>query len=202
MRQFQGDKRADWLRHDDAEGDGDREFEVAVECEEDQKNQKNRERADDHELPFRFKKLTVFAAPFQAVAGWQGSCDVGNGALAIFDGTLQVAAFNAELDADVAGIVFAVDEGGAVALLDVRERPDGDLLAGGGADKQIANLLRAFAEFGLHPYDEIEEFLALDDLRCGLTSYGGLNDALDVGNIDAVACDFVAIHLDKKAGLA
>ena len=57
-------------------------------------------------------------------------------------------------------------------------------------------------EFRFHTHDQIEQLLALDDLGCCLAAYSSLNDRLDVGYIDAVTGDLVAIHIDQQAGLA
>ena len=54
---------------------------------------------------------------------------------------------------------------------------------------------------GLHPHDEIKELLALDHLRGRLASHCSLDHALDIGDIDAVACNLFAVHVNLNAGL-
>ena len=56
---------------------------------------------------------------------------------------------------------------------DVGELAEGNLLAVGRADEQIADLMGAAAELRLHADDEIEQLLALNDLRDGLSADGG-----------------------------
>lgn len=68
MGEFEGDESPNRFGEHDAECDADREFEVAIEREEDEKNQEDRERADDVELRFGFEELAVFAAPIEAIA--------------------------------------------------------------------------------------------------------------------------------------
>ena len=77
-----------------------------------------------------------------------------------------------------------------------------NLLAGGRADEQVADLLGVLAELRLHADDEVEQLLALNDLGGRLAADGGLNDRFDVGDVDAVARDLVAIDVDQQAGLA
>ncbi len=68
--------------------------------------------------------------------------------------------------------------------------------------QQIADLPRAGAVLRLHAHDEVKQLLALNHLRRGLSAHSGLDHALDVGYIDAVARDFFAVHIDLHAGLA
>ena len=68
--------------------------------------------------------------------------------------------------------------------------------------EQIADLSRAGAVFGLHAHDQVKQPLALNDLRRRLAAHAGLDHALDVGHVDAVARDFFAVHIDLHAGLA
>ena len=113
--EFEGDERADRFGEDHAERDGDREFQIAVEREQNHENQKDGERADDVELRFGFEQFAVFAAPFHAIAF--GKLDVfGDVLLARLDDAFEVAAFDGKLNADVARIIFAIDEGSAGGL--------------------------------------------------------------------------------------
>ena len=65
--EFQSDQRADGFREDDAECNGDREFEVAVEREKNQKNQQDSKRADDVQLRLGVEEFAVFAAPIEPI---------------------------------------------------------------------------------------------------------------------------------------
>ena len=38
-------------------------------------------------------------------------------------------------------------------------------------------------------------------MSCGLSTYGSLDHRFDIGNIDAVARDLFAIHIDQQAWL-
>ena len=114
----------------------------------------------------------------------------------------QVAPLDAELHADVARIIFAIDERCAVALMDVGQLGDRHLLAGGSGHQQIADRARAGAVLGLHAHDQIEQLLALNHLRGRLSAHAGLDHALDVGHVDAVARDLFAVHVNLHAGLA
>ena len=117
-------------------------------------------------------------------------------------GTREIASFDAVLHADVARIIFAINEGRAVSFAYIGKFTEGNLLAGGRADQQVGDLLRVLAELRLHAHDEVEQFFALNHLRGGLSAHGRLHHRFHVGNIDAVAGDFVAIHVDQQAGLA
>ena len=89
-----------------------------------------------------------------------------------------------------------------LALADIRQLAQRNLLPGGRAHQQIANLLRVLAEFRLHAHHEIEQFFALDHLRGRLPAHGRLHHAFHVRHVDAVARDLVAVHVDQQAGLA
>ena len=122
--------------------------------------------------------------------------------LAVAHRPLQVAALDAVLDADVARVVFAIDKGRAVALADVGQLAQRNLLAVGRAHQQVADLVRAAAELRLHAHHQVEELFALDHLGGRLAAHGGLDHGFHVGDIDAVARDLVAVHVDQQAGLA
>ena len=150
---------------------------------------------------WRLEELAVFAAPLHPVAGGQLN-GLFHRLLPIFHGTFQVAALNAVLHADVARVIFAIDKRSAVALLDVWPVPEWNLLAVRRSHQQIANLLRATAELRLHAHDKIEQLFALHDLRRGLPTDGRLDHGFDVGDIDAVARDLLAVDIDEQAWLS
>ena len=58
------------------------------------------------------------------------------------------------------------------------------------------------SDIGLHAHDQVEQLLALNDLRGRLAADSGLDHAFDVGDIDAITRDFLAVHVDLHAGLA
>ena len=53
----------------------------------------------------------------------------------------------------------------------------------------------------LHADYEVEQFFSLDDLGCGLTADRGLDHCLDVGNIDAIPRNLLAVHVDQQVRL-
>jgi hypothetical protein len=144
--------------------------------------------------------FAVFAAPVQPVA------------LRQFDGRLdrllrlvhragQVAALDAELDSDVTRIIFAIDERRAVALTNRGQLGNRNLLPGRSGHQQIADGVLARTVLGFHAHHQVEQLLALNHLRGGLPAHRSLDHALDIGDIDAVTRDLVAIHVDLHAGL-
>jgi len=54
----------------------------------------------------------------------------------------------------------------------------------------------------LQPHDEIELLFLLHHLGGGIAADGGLDQGIDVGNIQAVARDPRAVDLDGQAGLS
>src|SRR5208282_2714800 len=123
-----------------------------------------------------------------------------DGSLAGVDGALEVAPFHGKLNADVAGIILPIDEGSAGAFLDGGELRERNLLAGGSGNEEISDVARAGTILRLHSNKEVKEFFTLDDLRGGLSADGGLHDGFDVGDIDAVACDFGAVGINDEVG--
>jgi hypothetical protein len=109
VRQLQRDQRADWLGEDNAKSDGDRKFKIAVEREKNHEDQKNRERPDDIKLRLGIQQFAVLAAPIETIA-FRKAHFAGDGLLAGPDDAFEIPPFNRKLDADVARIVFAIDE--------------------------------------------------------------------------------------------
>ena len=52
------------------------------------------------------------------------------------------------------------------------------------------------------PHDEVELLLLLHHLGGDVAADGGLDQAVDVGDVEAVAGDLGAVDLDRQAGLA
>jgi hypothetical protein len=77
------------------------------------------------------------------------------------------------LHANVAGVVLPVDKRRAVSLADIRELAEWDLLAVRCAHQQVSDLIRAAAKLRLHAHHQIEQLLALNDLRDCLTADRG-----------------------------
>src|SRR5690242_14536423 len=126
---------------------------------------------------------------------------LGDSSLARVDSAFQVAALDGKLNANVAGIVLAIDEGCAGAFLNGGELGERDLLAGRGGNEEIADVVGAGAVLRLHADHQVEKFFALNDLRSSLSADGGLHDGFDVRDVDAIAGDFGAVGVNDEAGL-
>src|SRR5579872_3167648 len=201
MRKFESDQRAYRFGHDDAQRDADGKFQISIQREQNHKNQDDRQGANEGKLRLRLQELAVLAAPFQAVALRQGDGFADRG-LTIAHRALKIATFDGILHADVAGIVFAVDERRAISLLDAGQLAERKLLAIGRAHQQVANFLGAAAELRLHAYYEVEELFALDHLGGGLSAHRRLHYRLNIGHVDSVTRDLVAVHINQQAGLS
>src|SRR5580692_6346008 len=53
----------------------------------------------------------------------------------------------------------------------------------------------------LHAHYQIKQLLALIHLRGGLAAHPGLDHTFDIGDVDSVPRDFVAVHVDLYTGL-
>ena len=62
--------------------------------------------------------------------------------------------------------------------------------------------MRAAAELRLHAHHQVEQLLALDDLGHRLPADGGRDHGFHVGDVDSVARNLVAVHIDQQARLA
>ena len=60
----------------------------------------------------------------------------------------------------------------------------------------------AAAELGLHAHHQVEHFFALDDLGHGLSPDRGRNHGLDIGDVDSIARNLVAVDIDQQARLS
>ena len=79
-------------------------------------------------------EFAVLAAPFHAVAFGKLHF-FGDVLLACLDDAFEIAAFDGKLNADVARIIFAIDEGCAGSLANVGEFGERNLLAAGSGDE-------------------------------------------------------------------
>src|SRR6202041_2273573 len=102
---------------------------------------------------------------------------------------------------DVAGIVFAINEGGAVFDLDIGEFPKGDLLAVGGGDENAADLFGCTSVRLGQTDHQIELLFALHHLSGCRAADGSLDQPVNVGDIQAVARNFRAIDIDRQTRL-
>src|SRR6516165_10549751 len=201
MGELQGDQSANRFRDDDTESNGDREFEVAVESEQDQEDQENSERADDVKLCLGVQQFTVFAAPIEAVTLRQMDA-LSDVFLTGVDNAFEIAPLNRKLDADVARVVLTVDERGAGGFLDGGELGKRNLLASRARNEEISDFAGVGPKLGIHAHDEIEQLFSLNHLGGGLSADRGLHDGLHIGDVDAVAGNSCTIGLDEQTGLA
>src|SRR5580692_149172 len=201
VRELQRDQSADRFGEYNAEGDSSRKLEIAVEREEDHEDQENRKRADDEELRFGVQQFAILAAPVEAVTFGEIHF-IGDGLLARLDDAFEIPSLNRKLDANVARIVFAIDERRARGFLQRGEFGKWNLLPGGGGDEQIADSAGVGTEFRVCAHDKVEQFFALNHLSGGLSTDRGLHDRLHVGNVDAIPRDFGAVRFDEQAWLA
>ena len=86
--------------------------------------------------------------------------------------------------------------------LDVGEFLERDLLAARRRHQDVADLLRVVAVLLFQADDEIELLFALHHLRGHVAADGGLDQAVDVGDVQAVAGDLGAVDVDGQARLA
>ena len=121
MRQLQRDQRADRFRHHHAQRNRHRKFEIAVKRKQNQKISNIASGPMTYELLLGFEKFAVFSAPLQPISGRQRLLIPCHGALPVVHGAFQVAALDAELNADVARIVFAIDKRCAARFLNSRQ---------------------------------------------------------------------------------
>src|ERR1035438_6900382 len=197
MGEFQGNQRADRLGHNDAEGNGYGKFEISVERKQDHENQNYGERADKEHLRFRFEELAVLAAPRHGVTLRQGH-GLFHRRLSVLHSALQIAPFDAVLNADVTRVIFTVNKGCAVPLRNIGKLTERDLLSIGSAYQQVSNFMGAAAELRLHVHDQIEQLLTLNDLGDALSPDGGGNYSFYVCHVDPIPCNLVAINIDQQ----
>ena len=106
------------------------------------------------------------------------------------------------MHADIARVILAVDERGAVLHADVGKFLQRDLRAVRRGDEHVADGLRVVAELLFQAHHEIELLFALHHLRRGGPANGRLDQAVDVGDVQAVAGDFGAVNIHGQARLA
>ena len=152
------------------------------------------------QLLARSRVFRVFAAPIQTIALRQGNLrvDLLHG---IVHRAGQIASLHRELHPDVARIVLAVDERGAVGHLDVREFLERNLLSAGRGHQDIADLLRIVPVLAFEAHDEIELLFFLHHLGGHVPADGGLNQGIDVGDVQTVTGDPGAVDLDGQTRL-
>ena len=187
-------------RQQHAEHGDERKFKIAVEREKQEENQEQGQRQNDLQLLARSRIFRVFSAPIQTVAARQGnlSIDLLNG---IAHRPSQIASFHRELDADVARIVLAVNERGAVRHLDVRELLERNLLSGRRGHQDISDFLGVVPVLAIEADDEIELLFSLHHLGGHIPADGCLDQAVDVGDVQTETSNPGTVDLDGQTRL-
>ena len=201
MCQFERHERAHRFRHHHTQRDRDGELEITVEGKQDQEDEHDSERSDHGELAFGGQKLAVLSAPFEPVAKGQ-SDPFSHGLLPVGHRTRQIATQDAVLDPNVARVVLSIDKRGPVALPDMGELAQRNLLAGRSADQQIGDFVGARPEPGLHADHKVKELFSLDHLGGCLAAYRRLDHAFHVRDVDPVAGYLFAVDVHEQAWLA
>ena len=130
----------------------------------------------------------------------RGMCSVDR-RLRLGDGARQVASAHAELDRTVAHAVFAVDHRRALRRPDVGDLAERDRRPVGRGDGDLANRLEAHSILRLPSNRQVEELLALVDLRDRLTADRRLDDRVHVARVQAVARALLAQRRDLDVRL-
>src|SRR6202008_418441 len=117
--------------------------------------------------------------------------------LTCFHSPFEVASIDRKLDPDVPGIILPVDKRSSGALADRGQFRKRNLLACWRRHKQIADFPGVRAKLWLHTKDEIEQLLTLDDLRSRLASDPGLHHGFDIGDVDSVTRNLLAVGIDQ-----
>src|SRR6202041_1611226 len=126
MRELQRHQSTHWFSHDHTQSDGDGKFEISVEGKQDHENQDYGQGTNNVHLRSGLQKLAVFAARLHRVALGQPHPLLDSG-WAVSHRPLQTKTPHTVLPTDVAGVLFAINKGGAVPLGDIGELAERDL---------------------------------------------------------------------------
>src|SRR5262249_53245669 len=116
---------------------------------------KQSEWKNNTELTPRCGVFFIFTAPDGAVTLGQFYFRC-HGSLCFFHGSGQIASFDRILHANIARIVFAIDERGAANNSNLSEFFQRNLLSASSRNQNISNLLRCFAEPWLQANNKIK----------------------------------------------
>src|SRR5262249_7721620 len=171
-------------------------------------NEQDRQ-GDDHLEPRDcVLQVAKLAGPFQSVA-WRQLHLLGNLALGVDHGAAKIAAANAELDRDVALLLFAIDEGRTGYQVDGRDltqRYLRDLVRSWvlHRDGQTADRLYVLPVLRSQSNDQREVPVAalLVEVTCRLPADGGLHRRIDVAGRQPIARGSLSVDIDAERGLA
>src|SRR5207302_9793605 len=150
------------------------------------------DRHDDRQAPHGPALVLELAPPGEEAVGRELDLG-GDAALGLGDEAAQVPAADVTLDADEAHVCLAVDGRLAGGDLDPGELAERDLGAVGGGDADVGDAVEGGARGLGEAYGDVEVALALPEGGRGLAADGGLDDVLDVGDVEAVAGDRLAV---------
>jgi len=117
-------------------------------------------------------------------------------------GAGQVAAFHAELDADIARVRLPVDKRRPLFHPDVGELAQGEILAVGCGNEQALDRILVAAVRLLHAQDQVELLFSLDHLGGRFARHGGIDQGIDVAHVQPVAGHLGPVRSNDQAGLA
>src|SRR5439155_6750959 len=147
------------------------------------------DRHDDRQAPHGPALVLELAPPGDEAVGRQRDLG-GDAALGLGDEAAEVAAADVTLDADEAHVRLAVDgrlPGGDLDAGELAERDLGGAVGGG--DAHVGDAVEGGARGLGEAHGDVEVALALPQGGGGLAADGGLDDVLDVGDVEAVAGD-------------
>src|SRR5579875_3333402 len=201
MSKLQCHQSSHRFSHHHSKGCDDGKFDVAIEGKEDEENQKDGERTNDPDLFPGGQIFAILAAPGHLVTRRQVN-RLSDRFLSVPHGSGQVAALNAVLYADVAGVILAVDESRAVADANIRDLTERNLLPSGICHEEVGDLPFAAAKLRFRPYDQVKLLFPLNHLRDSLSSDRGLDHCLNIADVNAVARALRTVHIHQSTGLA
>ena len=88
-----------------------------------------------------------------------------------------------------------------MVTLDVGQLLQRNLLAGGGCDRDVADLFRIVAILLLQPHHQVELLFLLHHLGGDIAADRGLDQLVHVIDIQAIAGDAIPLDRDREAGL-
>ena len=145
-------------------------------------------------------ELIVLTGPFHAIPIGKAHL-LGQASLGLFHGTLEVTIPHAELDRNIAFVVFAIDN----ERTGLR-RNRGHLLQGNArpirsADQDITDRVDILSKLREKPDDKIEQPFPFIHLGHGLTPNGGLHHRINIRHLQPIARARLTIDLDQQIRL-
>jgi len=156
----------------------------------------------DHRQAFLFgRELIVLTGPFKPIP-FRERNRLSHLGLGLLHRALQVAVADAELDRNIPFVVFPINDECAGLSSDRRHLFQGNPRTVRRIHQNIADGLGIPSKLGKKPNHQIEQALALVDLRHPLTAHRRLHHRIDVGHAQPVPGAGFPIHLDQQIGLS